>query len=355
MKWEDERYTRLYTRDTTNWVLGPWESRAVLPLAMRKLDRSGALDLGEDGLEGLAALVRMPIEIVDAGMAWWFKKGTFEIRGTVLVMTHYREAQEARASDKKRAKDKRDRERLDAELDADPCDVFGHVVTTRDRSSRSVTGESHGVTDRHTSSRSVTPSLAEPSLTNLPPNPPTGEGLGRADESGVIPAAAVVARVETTLSGRPLPASEGRQWGALWIDHYERAVVAELGRPWAFDAYELATLEKALGSFCDDKVRIPDWIDRAVRAFVKAVRADDPKLWSSYQPKGLRRWFNETGGLRSASPAVEGPAVLAERARREQERLEAERHAAPMPEALRKLAGGIGRALPTGPAKSGAA
>ena len=47
LDWANERYeVRLYTRDTPNWTVAPWEARAVLPLILRKLDRKGILDLG---------------------------------------------------------------------------------------------------------------------------------------------------------------------------------------------------------------------------------------------------------------------------------------------------------------------
>lgn len=144
MRWEDERYVRLYTRDSASWVLGPWEARAVLGPVLRKLDRAGTVDLGSDGLEGLAALVAMPLAVVEAGMAWWLKRGTFElVAGGHLVMGKFLEAQEAPASDAKRAREARER--------------------ARDRA-RGV------VTDRHDPSQAVTPSCAVPSRT-VPPVP----------------------------------------------------------------------------------------------------------------------------------------------------------------------------------------
>lgn len=94
MKWSSERYARLYTRDTSNWVAGPWQARAVLPLVLRKLDRAGTLDLDDNGLEGLAAMIGLPVEVVEPGMAWWAKKGTLVMVGSVLTMPNYVEAQE---------------------------------------------------------------------------------------------------------------------------------------------------------------------------------------------------------------------------------------------------------------------
>ncbi len=49
LKWDDERYVRLYTRDTSTWLRLTWEGRFVLMALLRKLDRSGNLDLGDEG------------------------------------------------------------------------------------------------------------------------------------------------------------------------------------------------------------------------------------------------------------------------------------------------------------------
>ena len=43
MDWANERYVRLYTRDTVTWKMWPWEARAIFPLLMRKVDRAGVL------------------------------------------------------------------------------------------------------------------------------------------------------------------------------------------------------------------------------------------------------------------------------------------------------------------------
>jgi hypothetical protein len=78
---------------------------------MRKLDRAGILALGEDGIEGLAALVQMPFHVVDVGMAWWLKRGTFDLGQGRLVMPNFLEAQEAVASGAKRSRESRERAR----------------------------------------------------------------------------------------------------------------------------------------------------------------------------------------------------------------------------------------------------
>ena len=45
MDFPNERYVRLYTRETTTWRLLGWEGQALLPQVLRLVDRSGVLDL----------------------------------------------------------------------------------------------------------------------------------------------------------------------------------------------------------------------------------------------------------------------------------------------------------------------
>lgn len=158
MRWEDERYVRLYTRDTATWKLLPWQGRALLPLLLRKADRLGLVDVEGDRVEGVAALVDLPPEVVEPGLAGLLARGVVVEAPGGLAFPRYTEAQEARASDRLRAQDYRARK----------------TVTHRDEASRTVTDRhdsSHGVTRRHPASHGVTPSLASPSLAKQNPDP----------------------------------------------------------------------------------------------------------------------------------------------------------------------------------------
>lgn len=46
MNWSDERYVRLFTRDTVTWLRWSFETRAIFCLMLRKVDRSGVLETG---------------------------------------------------------------------------------------------------------------------------------------------------------------------------------------------------------------------------------------------------------------------------------------------------------------------
>lgn len=148
MRWIDERFVRLYTRDTTTWKLLPWQSKALLPLLLRKLDRTGIVDLGDDGFDGIAALTDMPLELVTAAMPDLLRRRVFVLAGRELVMPHFIEAQEAVASPKLRAELHRERVKTRNET--------LQSVTKRDDSSRYET-------DDNAASRGITPIRAEPS------------------------------------------------------------------------------------------------------------------------------------------------------------------------------------------------
>ncbi len=161
VRFEDERYVRLFTRDTATWKLLPWQSKCLLPLLLRKLDRAGIADVGGEGLEGLegiAALVDLPLEIVEAGMPALLKRGVFTLSDGRLLMPNFLAAQEARSSDKLRAQEHRERVRVRALVGQPTIPVAAPIVTVRD-------GESRCVMIRHTASHGVTPCCAVPSLT----------------------------------------------------------------------------------------------------------------------------------------------------------------------------------------------
>lgn len=143
MDWSNERYVRLYTRDTPEWLWMAWQGRALWPLLIRKIDRAGVLAT-KLGSKGVAVLVGLPSDVVEVGVQALIEDGCLEIHDLGYVVPNFITAQEARSSDRMRQTKSRESYR---------------GVTKRDRSSRVVT-------EGHQSSRLVTPSLAEPSLAN---------------------------------------------------------------------------------------------------------------------------------------------------------------------------------------------
>ena len=146
MDWANERYVRLFTRDTPEWLCWSWQARALWPLLIRKVDRSGVL-ANKLGPRGVAALVGLPIEVVEVGMPDLLADGCLAAHQLGYVVPNYIEAQETPTSDKQRKRDSRERRR---------------VVTIRDIGSQNVT-------NGHAVSREVTPCRAFPVPEELSP------------------------------------------------------------------------------------------------------------------------------------------------------------------------------------------
>lgn len=192
LDYSNERYVRLYTRDTTTWKLLSWQARTVLLHLLRKVDRAGVLDVGDDGVDGLAAVLELPLELVEPGIAQLTdtRRGVVVSNGRAYVLPNFLAAQEARASDKQRQRDLRERRRAEA-MD----------VTERDASrDSSVTPRDETITRGHTASHDVTPSLAEPSLAK-----PREEGE-REREAPALPADAPV----SAPAAPPAPSRSGQ-------------------------------------------------------------------------------------------------------------------------------------------------
>jgi uncharacterized phage protein (TIGR02220 family) len=165
MDWANERYVRVYTRDTVSWKLCDWRAHTVLLHLFRKVDRAGVLEVGGDGVIGLAAVLELPVEVVEPGIEQLTRsigrRPTVLFTGSAYVIPNFIEAQEARQSDPQRAKESRARRR-------DLTSLESRNVTVP---SQNVTQPSHDVTPSHTASQPVTPSLAVPSLGSMSGEP----------------------------------------------------------------------------------------------------------------------------------------------------------------------------------------
>jgi hypothetical protein len=119
MRWEDEPYVKLYTRNTITWKTLGWEGRLVLLELLRHVDRAGLLDLGMfEPVAALAALLDIPEEIVGEGWARVVEKSCAVLRrgteGLVILLPNFIEAQKARQSDAARQRKSRENARSKA-------------------------------------------------------------------------------------------------------------------------------------------------------------------------------------------------------------------------------------------------
>lgn len=187
MRFEDERYVRVFTRDTTTWLMWSWQARFVFMSLLRKVDRAGVVNVGAHGLRGLSVLIGVPLEIVETGMAELLADETVKGADGAFVIPKFLAAQECSQSDKARQLAKRERDRVRIVSGGERGDS-SREPTKRDETSRNVTQPSRIVTERHETSRAVTPRHAlslrtVPSVPSVPDPPkappPGGSALSR--------------------------------------------------------------------------------------------------------------------------------------------------------------------------------
>lgn len=143
MDWSDERWVRVYTRDTASWKLLGWQARTVLLHMFRKVDRAGVIDDGGEGSDGLAAALDLPTDVTCHGLSQLVTRGIVVSRGDQHVIPNFLAAQTAVTSDAERQRKSRETRRAN--------------VTRRDV-------ESQDVTERHAVSRVVTDGHSETRL-----------------------------------------------------------------------------------------------------------------------------------------------------------------------------------------------
>lgn len=172
MRWEDERYVRVYTRDTPDWLALSFEAQALFLMLLRKVDRAGILPLGKQGRRGVAVSIGHPgkWKRLEPALDELLTDGCIRIEGDTLIAPNFIEAQETPQSDAQRQRESRARAR---------------ELAGKGPMSQNVTEchtPSRGVTSGHAASQDVTPSLAVPNLPNRaepsPPTPQEADGLG---------------------------------------------------------------------------------------------------------------------------------------------------------------------------------
>lgn len=163
MRWDDERYVRIFTRDTADLLDMGWEARALLWELVRKADRAGIVQVGKSGVRGLARLTGIPEAVVVAALPVLLEDGCLELLpgGGGYVLPNYIAAQETPQSDA--ARKRASRERAAAGLP-------GGDAATRERRSRAgnssqdVTSASRPVTSGHSVPCCADPIRTDPLL-----------------------------------------------------------------------------------------------------------------------------------------------------------------------------------------------
>lgn len=216
LNWEDERYVRLYTRDTPEWCLLSWQARGLFALILRAVDRAGVIELGRVGIKGVAVALRASWPEIEAPLRELIDDGCVAIRDedNALILPNFIDAQEARQTDRARQKASRERRKVgpktsDArDTNPAPCD---ETVTPRDPLSQNVTEPSHAVTSSHTLSPAVT--LAVLSCTKLSRAVPsvTPQSCASADANKILEALRAHPALTQVATPRHADLVEGRR------------------------------------------------------------------------------------------------------------------------------------------------
>jgi hypothetical protein len=212
----NERYVRLYTRDTDNWVVLSWQAKALFPLMLRKADRAGIIETRR-GAKAIAVATGLPLEVVEVGLRDLLEAPEGEQPAVVQIETgyflpNYIDAQEATQSDAQRARESRERRRERAKTivtkrDAAAPEIPNVCVTERDTRSVRVVG----VTERTPKSRNVLETSLYSNRTSLPSNQSTSTTTSDDDARRRLAIAANQAiTVKFGEQTRPILAANGR-------------------------------------------------------------------------------------------------------------------------------------------------
>lgn len=110
MDWTDEKYVKLFTRDTVTWRSWPWQGRAVLPLLLRAVDNAGILQVGaREPVRSVALMIDVPEDVVKPGLDALLSDGTAEIVNGVLILPKFNEAQESRKTNAQAKREQREK------------------------------------------------------------------------------------------------------------------------------------------------------------------------------------------------------------------------------------------------------
>lgn len=168
MDWDNERYVRLYVRDTADILAIGWEGRALFSEILRKVDRAGLFDSQEP--EVIAELIRMPVEVVAKSLPKLIKRGMVECIGDMLLIPNFLEAQEAKASEAQRSREHRARHR--DKTRAEQLQKEGGATKRDEQVVQSETKRDGSATKRYEHStprdENVTPYCTVPSVPSVP-------------------------------------------------------------------------------------------------------------------------------------------------------------------------------------------
>lgn len=260
MRWDDERFVKVYTRDTPDWLALGWEAHALFWELLRKSDRAGLFEVGKSGARGVAAVTGIPVEVVERALPILLEDGCIESHGAYLLVRNFIEAQSANQSDKARAAKSRESARDSARRNAA---ITSQNVTPTEESSRNV------VTKCDSKLENVTPRLEDTRLTRAE-DPEERDSLPRDPSAG------------TTENTQRPDVKAAHDWLSFFAVRWREKNSGRHYGKGESDAKACARLGDELASLPDEQ-RIQDWEarERIVAEFLgSADRATVAAGWS---------------------------------------------------------------------------
>jgi hypothetical protein len=195
MRWEDERWVKLYTRDTGDWLLLSFEAQGLFRLLLTKVDGAGIIHLGRAGKRAVAGIVGHPTRwaTIEPALDELLADSCVVLEGDQLIMPNFIEAQEAKTSDKEKKRRQREADRSKAlSVLPKPPETLAvterhHMGTSGDASGGAGDKTSPDVTDSHRASPDV-PNQKRPDQTRgdetrvevvPPPTMPPPQDIGK--------------------------------------------------------------------------------------------------------------------------------------------------------------------------------
>lgn len=116
LRWEDEPWVKLYTKDHPDWLELSGMARSVFYSLLRKADPAGLIHLGKSGLRGIAKLIDWPWDVLEPLLLELLADGCMSMNGERdgAVLPNFLEAQSARTNDIQRKRIQRERARASA-------------------------------------------------------------------------------------------------------------------------------------------------------------------------------------------------------------------------------------------------
>lgn len=169
MNWQDERWIKLYTRDTGDWLFLSFDAQALFLMLLRKVDRHGRLALGKRGTDAIPQIVGHvqpeAVTRVTGALAVLIEDGCVVVKGEHLIIPNFEDAQEALTSNAERQR--RHKEKVRA----------GNAVTLpKTRGNEQNRTEQTRTDQNRTEEKRKKPlavTIADPAEANTFPTPPT--------------------------------------------------------------------------------------------------------------------------------------------------------------------------------------